>query len=86
VKVTLEDIRGKFNALENGEESREEIANFAIQAIKADDAQSLEMESNFSDKIWKAIIYLSGVDLKDSPDAYFHSIANFVEFRGRLGI
>jgi hypothetical protein len=67
MKVTLGDIRKKFDALQSGGESREEVADFALRAMQADDAGTLEMEPVFSDKIWKAIIYLSGVDLKDTP-------------------
>ena len=86
MKVTLGDIRKKFDALQSGGESREEVADFALRAMQADDAGTLEMEPVFSDKIWKAIIYLSGVDLKDTPRTYLHSVANFVEVREGLGI
>jgi hypothetical protein len=34
MKVTLDDIRKKFDALESGEESREDIADFAFRAMK----------------------------------------------------
>jgi hypothetical protein len=86
MKVTLDDIREKFDALVSGAGSREEVADFALRAMQADDAGTLEMEAVFSDKIWEAIVYLSGVDLRDSPRSYLHSIANFVEARQNLGI
>jgi hypothetical protein len=88
MKVDLDDIRKKFDALESGAESREDVADFAFRAMKADDAGALEMDPAFRDQIWKAILYLSGVDLRnaDYADGYFHSIANFVEARQRLGI
>jgi adenylyl- and sulfurtransferase ThiI len=72
MKVTLDDIRKKFDALESGQESREEISDFAFRAMKADDVRTLEMEPACQDKIWKAILYLLGVDLKntDNPDGY----------------
>jgi hypothetical protein len=47
MKITPDDIRKKFNALESGEESREDIADFAFRAIKANDARTLEMEPAF---------------------------------------
>ena len=86
MKITLDDIRQKFDALGGGTESREEIADFATRAMEADDAGSLEMESAFADKIWKAITYLSGVDLKDEPDRYLHSMGDFAEARRGLGV
>ena len=86
MNITLDDIRKKFDALQSGLESREEVADFALRAMKADDAQSLKMDAASSDKIWEAILYLSGVDLKDTPDSYLHSVANFIAERHRLGI
>ena len=86
MNITLDVIRQKFDALRDGTESREEIADFAARAMEADDAGSLEMEAAYADRIWKAIVYLSGVDLKDLPDRYLHSIYDFAEARSRLGL
>ncbi len=86
MKITLDDIRQKFDALNGETESREEIADFATRAMEADDAGSLEMEPAFADKIWKSLLYLSGVDLKDEPDRYLHSTGDFAEARRGLGV
>lgn len=86
MKITLDDIRQKFDALAGEAESREEIADFAVRAMEADDAGSLEMEPAFADKIWKSILYLSGIDLKDEPDRYLHSTGDFAEARRGLGV
>jgi hypothetical protein len=86
MKVTLDDIRQKFDALCSGEESREAIADFASRAREANDTRALEMEPEHKKKIWDAIMYLTGVDLKDSPNSYLHINADFEEFRKRLGI
>lgn len=86
MKITLQDIQDKFDALNSGAQSREEVAEYASRAMEADDAGALEMEKPASDKIWKAILYLSGVDLKDNPDTYLHTKSDFVEARRGLGV
>lgn len=86
MKVTLQDIQTKLEALISGLESREDIADFATQAMEANDSRTLEMERGYSDKIWDAILYMSGVDLKDEPDRYLHSVRDFAEYRSGLGI
>lgn len=85
--VTLDDIRQKFDALHLENEPRESVAHFALQAIAANDARLLEMTpASCQDKIWRAIKYLSGVDLQKAPDRYLHSSDNFAAFRNSLGI
>ena len=86
MKVSLTDIRNKFDALDRAMESREDIASFATRAMQADDAGLLEMKSAYADKIWKGILYLSGVDLKSEPDRYLHSTYDFAEARRELRI
>lgn len=87
MKVSLADIRDKFDALVSGSETREAVADFATQAIIADDNSSLECAPpSDRQKIWDAIVYLSGVDLKNSPDEYFHVTLDFVDFRRELGV
>lgn len=86
MKVTIGDIRKKFHDLINEVESREEIAKFAARAIEADDRESLEIDHEFEQKIWESIIYLSGVDLMDSPYTYLHSTDNFIEAMIEIGL
>lgn len=85
--VTLQDIQKAFADLESGSRSREEIASYASSAMRADDANSLRMEpSADSPIIWRAIIYLTGVDIKEPPESYLHCIEDFVEFRKSIGL
>lgn len=86
MKITLADIQSKFDALCGGATSRETIASFAASSMRADDAGELEMEAGFEEKIWNAIIYLSGVDLENSPSEYLHSLDDFVQARIELGV
>jgi len=87
MQVTLQDIQGTFAELESGSKSREEIADFAGRAMKADDGGLLRMApSSEAARIWRAITYLSGVDIKESPESYLHCIEDFIEFRASIGI
>lgn len=85
--VTIDTIGKIFADLESGAKSREVVAEFAAAAMKADDAGSLIMEPSIdAPRIWKAITYLSGVDLKESPETYLHCTEDFLEFRREIGI
>jgi hypothetical protein len=85
--VTVDTIVKMFADLESEARSREFVADFAAAAMKADDSHSLIMEpASEAHRIWKAITYLSGVDLKVSPEAYLHCTEDFIEFRKENGI
>lgn len=87
MRVTLTEIIEKFDTLAADSESREVIADFATRAMQADDSGLLEMEPASSAKtIWKALTYLSGVDLRDEPNSYLHSVQDFHEFRRLLNL
>jgi hypothetical protein len=87
MKVTLHDIQKTFAELESGSKSREEIADFASGAMRSDDAGLLQMEpTTEASRIWRAITYLSGVDIKEPPESYLHCVEDFIEFRNTIGI
>jgi len=85
--VTIDKITETFACLESGAQSRELVAEFAVSAMKADDSNSLVMEPpEDASRIWNAITYLSGVDIKVSPETYLHCNEDFAEFRRKHGI
>jgi hypothetical protein len=87
MKVTLTEIKEKFDALVTESESREAIANFAERAMKADDAGLLEMEPvSCAETIWDSLSYLTGVDLQTAPNIYLHSVQDFIGYRNKLNI
>jgi hypothetical protein len=87
VKVALDDLRSTFDDLVAGSRSRESIADFATEAMKANDLRELVFEpAAAEDKIWDAILYLLVVDLRDSPSTYLHSVEDFLEYRAKAGI
>ena len=85
--VTLKDIKKAFSDLENGSRSYEEIASFASAAMQADDAGLLHIEpQSEAHKVWAAITYLTGVDIKETSDSYLHCAEDFLEFRASIGL
>ena len=87
MRLTLEDIQRAFADLESESKSREQIADFANEALRSNDAGTLQMEPQTEvARIWEAVKYLCGVDLKQSPNNYLHCVEDFIEFRTNLGI
>lgn len=85
--VTLKDVKRMFDDLINGAETRENIAKFSLEARKADDQNLLELESGNEEKIWKSILYFSGVDLPgDYREEYLESIENIINYRHYIGV
>lgn len=84
--ITLADIREKFDELIRGTQTREFISAYAENAMAADDNGELDIEKENASKIWEALTYLNGVDLKDTPSTYLHSESDFIAERVRLGV
>ena len=85
MKISLNEIIHAFDDLIREKKSREEIASWALKLLLSNDESDLIYEpSSEEKKIWDAIKYLTGVDLKNSPKSYFHSIDDFIEFRKKL--
>lgn len=73
--LTIEDIKCKFNELINEEISREDADEWAYIRMQAYDDGNLEFQpSNDQELLWGAIQYLYGIDIKDSPSSYLHSL------------
>lgn len=73
--LTIDDIKGKFSELLAGKISREDADRWAYERMQALDAGSLEFNPKSDEEfLWSAIQYLYGVDTKDSPDEYMHSL------------
>lgn len=87
MQISLTQIRKKFDQLINEEVSREAIAEWAKKRQESEDMDQLEYDPPHEEKkIWRAITYLMGVDLKDMDGIYLHSVDNFVEFRKKMEI
>lgn len=87
MQVSINEIRQKFDDLIEEKVSREQISDWAIILETANDENYLEfIPFNEKKRIWRSIIYLTGVDLKDIDGEYLHSIENFMDFRKKIGI
>lgn len=73
--LTIDDIKDKFSELITEKISREDADRWAYERIKAFDAGSLEFFPACDEEIlWSAIQYLYGIDTKNAPDEYMHSL------------
>ncbi|MGY3835753.1 hypothetical protein ACWNPK_00790 [Bacillus atrophaeus] len=63
----LMECTNKIKSVLNGQTTREEVSDWAGTYVYTDDP---EVED---DRVWDMLILLSGIDLKDSPEAYLHS-------------
>ena len=87
MKVSLQEIKKVFDDLIQEKMPREQIASWASKRQSANDSDDLEFEPSIEKKrIWRAITYLMGVDLKDMDGSYLHSVENFVDFRKKMEI
>lgn len=87
MKVTANEINDVFDKLLNNKVSREQISDWALTRQKAEDNGELFYEpSKAEKKIWKAIIYLLGIDLKDTPTTYLHDVDDILQFKNQLDL
>lgn len=75
MEVSTLEIRRVFNDLLNERRTREEVASWASALRRAEDTGSLRyVPSNAEAEIWKALEFLMGIDLKESPNTYLHEL------------
>jgi len=71
MKISLLDVQKIFNDLLNHKISRDDAEEWARKRMNALDNQDLVFDPPIDEELlWKAVIYLSGVGLKISPDKY----------------
>ncbi|EMZ3200979.1 hypothetical protein ACWY38_003549 [Acinetobacter baumannii] len=71
MKISLLDVQQVFNDLLNHKISREDAEEWARKRMNALDNQDLIFDPPIKEELlWKAVINLSGVGLKISPDTY----------------
>jgi len=71
MKISLLDVQKIFNDLLNHKISREDAEEWARIRMNAMDNQDLLFDPPIKEELlWKAVIYLSGVGLKISPNKY----------------
>lgn len=82
MNVSLKIIQSRFDDLVSGKIGREEVADWARNLREADDRRELTISPE-SDRsfVWKGILFLEGVDLRDSPNSYLHNEADIMRER-----
>lgn len=71
MKISLLNVQQVFNDLLNHKISREDAEEWARKRMNALDNQDLTFDPPIKEELlWKALVYLSGVGLKISPDKY----------------
>lgn len=87
ITVGAGDLSCTFDDLISGARTREEISDWARDLRLADDDEVLRFDPpSARGQLWKAIIYLEGVDLKVGPSTYLHVIEDFQDFRDNIGL
>lgn len=72
--INVEMVKMITVQLLNKERSREQVAEWAFDLMKADDNNELEYEPMQDEELlWDSIDFLQGVDLKDTPNSYLHN-------------
>ena len=85
--VLISEISQAFDDLVSGLKSREAVAAWATALRQAEDARQLRYEPASEEaRIWNAILYLTGVDLKSSPTDYLHNTNDFLTYRQKVGV
>ncbi|MGP3780502.1 DNA-binding protein [Bacillus sp. 4A_MP3] len=75
---TIAECLKKADLILNGQAAREEVSDWACEYVAADDP-AVEDET-----VWEMLVYLSGFDLKDSPDAYLHTIEELKDWMAEV--
>ena len=87
VVVRTDDLRRAFDDLISGARTRESISDWAATLRRAEEAELLSFDPpRARDRLWEAITYLEGVDLKDGPSTYLHVVEDFRIFRDAIGL
>ncbi|AOC56040.1 MULTISPECIES: DNA-binding protein [Bacillus] len=74
VEPEMIDCINKIQKVLNGTMTREEVSDWAEIYVSADDPEVDD------EKVWDMLILLSGIDLKDAPNSYFHTEEDLEEW------
>ncbi len=74
MRTDLNEIRSRFDELLTGTVDRKSVSDWARDLRIAEDNRELIVTpEDDRARIWTAILFLEGVDSKDSPDSYLHN-------------
>lgn len=74
MNLDLTTIRAQFDAVRAGKLSREQASDWARELREADDRHEVTFTPEVDRKrIWEALVFLEGYDLRNGPDEYLHN-------------
>lgn len=80
MEITLADVHRVFQKVLDGDLTREAADRWAYDVVQKSELGSLVFSpSEDEQKIWSGIIYLYGIDSKESPVEYLHSLDDIRE-------
>ncbi|QVL55049.1 MAG: hypothetical protein KFB95_06955 [Simkaniaceae bacterium] len=85
IKVSLEDIKNKFDELIDEKLTREQVSAWALEKEQANDNELLEYYPiNCQPIILDGIQYLTGVDLPTTDRKYLFCKEDFIDYKNQL--
>ena len=82
MNLDLTTIRAQFDAVRAGRLSREQASAWARELREADDRKELTITPDSDRKrIWDALVFLEGYDLKTGPEEYLHNEEDLIANR-----
>lgn len=87
MEITLADVRRVFEAVLDGSLTREAADRWAYSIVqKSESGELFYLPPDDEKKIWSGVMYLYGVDSKESPNEYLHTTDDIREaMSNRLG-
>lgn len=80
MEITLADVSRVFQKVLDGNLTREAADRWAYDVVRKSELGSLAfIPSEDEQKIWSGVMYLYGIDSKESPDEYLHSLDDIRE-------
>ena len=74
IKIAIADVRNLFLGVLSGAITRENADRWAYLIIQKNEADELEFSPpQDREKIWSGVMYLYGIDMRESPDEYLHT-------------
>lgn len=74
MKIGVYDVLGTLQMVLDGQVTREDADRWAYAAIqKSESNELIFFPASDEEKIWEGLMFLYGIDSKDSPNEYLHS-------------
>jgi hypothetical protein len=73
-EIHINEIKAVLNELLDKKISREDASDWALKLRESWDNKNLKfIPEEFEQIIWKSILFIEGIDLRDAPNCYLHN-------------